>query len=466
MARKLIILEVNEVPLRVLRHFARRDPASNVAQLLDRSMVLQTHANDVEPEILYPSQTWASLNSGVPYSEHRVHWYNDPKPTKFPFYWELAAEAGRSTGIVNTLHSSPAARFVSSDRYPFFIPDCFATDSDAKPDRYREFQSFNLRHTSGNMRVARGKVSLEDLKALSMMPSWGIRIPTAARLARLVAQVKLGRVNKERLRNVQFLLLHDIFMGLTRRHRPDLAVVFTNHVAAAMHRYWYALFPGDYDRPLYDAAWRDRYRDEVMNAVRLLDDALGELAQYARDTSSVLVLTSSMGQGANLNPRMDTNTSFEYFVEDIDRLIQAFGLPGRGYSRGGSMHPQHTLNYDDPAAAASAQERMMGSNIDGLDLTVDVNGSALTLTVKPDTVATTITIDGQPFQWSDLGLRRHAIDDHHSGRHVPEGSLIVYNSPTSSKRSDEVDYLEFAPSVLECLGVEPPQYMRDPSFRL
>ncbi|HLT35011.1 MAG TPA: hypothetical protein VK034_01970, partial [Enhygromyxa sp.] len=409
---------------------------------------------------------WASLNSGVPYHEHRVHWYNDPKPANFPFYWQLAAEAGRSTGIVNTLHSSPAANFLPSERYPFFIPDCFATDSDAKPEQYRAFQSFNLRHTAGNMRVARGSISAADLEALLKIPSWGIRIRTMARLARLIAEIKLGRVNKERLRNAQFLLLHDIFMQLTRRHRPELAVVFTNHVAAAMHRYWYALFPADFDRPLYDAAWCDRYRDEIIAALRLLDEALGEIARYARETSSVLVLTSSMGQGPNLRPRVDTNTRFEYFVQDIDRLVQAFGLPATGYSRGRSMHPQHTLNYADSDAAALAQQRMTQTKVDGIELIVDVNEGALTLTVKPDADATTFAIDGRPFHWTALGLGRLAVDDHHCGHHVPEGSLVVYNSSTSCKRDDEVDYLEFAPSVLDYLDVEPPPYMRAPSFRL
>jgi hypothetical protein len=86
--------------------------------------------------------------------------------------------------------------------------------------------------------------------------------------------------------------------------------------------------------------------------------------------------------------------------------------------------------------------------------------------VKPDAAAAAFAIDGHSFHWTALGLDRHAIDDHHCGRHVPEGSLVVYNSSTSSKRTDEVDYLEFAPSVLNCLGVEPPRYMRVPSFRL
>jgi hypothetical protein len=63
-----------------------------------------------------------------------------------------------------------------------------------------------------------------------------------------------------------------------------------------------------------------------------------------------------------------------------------------------------------------------------------------------------------------LGFVRFEIDDHHSGCHCPEGSLIVYNSRTAKAARPSVDYLEYAPALLTHFGISPAPYMLTPSF--
>ena len=106
--QKLIVLEINEMPLRVFRQFQKMRPGSHLDELLKSSQVIETLAQDVDQAVLYPAQTWASLNTGASYSAHNIHWYNDPKPAECPLYWKTLAENGFSIGIVNSLHSSPA----------------------------------------------------------------------------------------------------------------------------------------------------------------------------------------------------------------------------------------------------------------------------------------------------------------------------------------------------------------------
>lgn len=62
MSQKLIVLELNEVPLRLLHYYAEKQSDSSIAHLLNHSLVIKTLATDVEIDDLYPSQTWASLN--------------------------------------------------------------------------------------------------------------------------------------------------------------------------------------------------------------------------------------------------------------------------------------------------------------------------------------------------------------------------------------------------------------------
>ncbi len=123
MAQKLIIIEINEMPLRVFQRFQKLRPGSHLDELLKSSQVIETLAQDVEQSFLYPSQSWASLNTGAPYSAHKIHWYNDPKPDEYPLYWKTLANHGFSIGIVNSLHSSPAEQYAGSNKnYKFVIP--------------------------------------------------------------------------------------------------------------------------------------------------------------------------------------------------------------------------------------------------------------------------------------------------------------------------------------------------------
>ncbi|MEL6985504.1 MAG: hypothetical protein AAFO29_23940, partial [Actinomycetota bacterium] len=137
--RRLVVVEANEVPLRVVEDLAGRGRAPFFGKLLDEGTLIETEVDEVIPKELYPSQTWASLNTGVPWSEHGIYWYGDRKPAEFPLYWQLAATEGRSVGLVNTLHSSPLSEQCAQGDYRFVIPDCFAVDDATLPSSYRTF---------------------------------------------------------------------------------------------------------------------------------------------------------------------------------------------------------------------------------------------------------------------------------------------------------------------------------------
>ena len=87
-------------------------------------LVGSTNVTDDVPREIYPSQTWASLGTGAPFSDHRVYWYGDPKPPDFPFYWQAAA-AHRTVGLVGVLHSSPLSEQCADPNVLFALPDAF-----------------------------------------------------------------------------------------------------------------------------------------------------------------------------------------------------------------------------------------------------------------------------------------------------------------------------------------------------
>jgi len=96
--------------------------------------------------------------------------------------------------------------------------------------------------------------------------------------------------NGERARGAQFPLVGEIFLNAIKKHKPELAVIFTNLVAANMHRYWYGLFPQDYSIQLYPKSWVEKYKYEILAAMDDLDAYLKELCRLALSQQYTLLL--------------------------------------------------------------------------------------------------------------------------------------------------------------------------------
>lgn len=468
MTRRLVVLEANEVPLRVFRQYADAHPDSSIAALLADSLTLTTEARDVADRDLYPSQSWASMNSGLPFDEHRIRWYNDPKPATAPFIWRTIADHGLSVGAVGTLHSSHDPKH-DGDPFAFLVPDSFAPNAYTTPRSLEPLQAMNLEMTARSGRVADTRVtSLARISLLRSLPTSGITPWTYAHAASTLLGIAARRVSRERLRSLQFPVLADVFMKQVRRHRPDLGVLFTNHVAASLHRYWYAQFPEDYPIEVFDREWVDRFAGEIPAALRILDRYIGKLMSHCARERAILVVVSSMGQCANtaLPACTDRTRARFYRVDDVRSLVAAIAGETPPFDVRPAMVPQYTLGFETADAAAGVERALAERTPESIRVRTVRNESVLTLTIRVDADRERFVIDGTSFDAADLGLSRLRVADQHSGRHHRDGTLIVFNSSTAQATTDRVDYLEYAPAVLEHFGIEPDPRMRRPTFTI
>lgn len=448
---RLVVLEVNEVPLRVLEHMADGGTCPQLARLLSSSTVAITEVRERLPREMYPSQTWASMGMGVPWSEHQVFWFNDRKPVEHPFYWQQAARRGRTVGLVGTLHSSPLDRQCPEPEFLFVLPDCFAEDTRARPAQLERFQQLNLRLTQRSGRTSSVSPALGDLRDLSALRHLGLRLSTVRQLTRLVAGVASGRVPRERLRLAQFLLLRDLFLRKLSTDEPDLGVFFTNHVASAMHRYWYATFPGDFERPLYDQAWIERYHREIPAAVERLDEFIGSVRRFCQESGRTLVLTSSMGQAASTS--LSTDRSLSAVVTDPHRFLTAIGV--RRFRVAPAMVPQLSMLFETEADAESALRRLQVVAVEGLSRVVDRSDRTITVSYDFARPTDTLVIDGVAIPAAAAGVSLKRVDDHGSGRHHPDGVLII-DGPVLHSVPARLDYLGVSSILLELLGLDEP----------
>ena len=440
MRRSIVVFELNEVPWEILDDYVATRPASALARVLAGSRCYTSMTADRGH--LSPWTTWPTLHRGVNDEQHMIASFGQDRSLadqRYPPIWSLLHEAGVSVGVCGTLHSYPAPDDL--DGYAFYLPDAFASEPVAHPPELVDFQRFNLAMSRESARnVDTGIAKKDALEVVRHSRRLGIRPATYAALGRQLLAERRRPAMTNRRRTFQSVLLFDIFAHQLRRSRPRFSTFFTNHVASAMHRYWAAYRPGDYQR-------------------------LGD--QVDANPGAQLWIASSMGQRATMAETLET----QVYLTHPAPFLEAMGLPGKGaWQRRPAMLPQFNLVVE--AAYADAFHAALGTvRVGGQPLTFKRSDNGFfsldfgqpNLHDQPDAV----TIAGEPRPLASLGLETVEIEDRSNttAYHVPEGILAVYDPtrpPPANSTRPEVSVLEVAPTLLQTLGVDPPSYMTRP----
>jgi len=470
--RRFILFELNEVPIRVVRHYADHHPHSAFAKVLRHGSKWETFTPDRGH--LSPWITWPTLHRGVPSTEHQITALGQHVADVdglYPPIWALLTHAGKRVGLFGSLHSYPLPS--NADLYDFYVPDTFAAGPETVPTELSAFQQFNLRMVDRSGRnVSTGVPAREALAFLRRAVRNGLRAGTVAKVARQVATERILRHRVGRRRTVQSLLAFDLFIAQLKEKQPDAAFFFTNHVASSMHRYWPATFTGDYKRTTWSKAWVRRYSGELDYTMGEADRMLAELVEFANEHPDYVVLvTGSMGQEAVDSPEKQTKT--EVLVRDLAKFMRQ--LEVNDWHRRRTMEPTYTLAFDAEADAERFLARCSTVKIAGEPLECRrVDSRSVEFVLGHNNVADDefkVTIGNRSVEPMDAGLSNVAIDDEvgSAAYHTPEGMLLVYDpreTGTERASKDPISTTRLAPTLLALQGVRPPPYMEQPIEQL
>ena len=468
MSTSIVLLELNEVPWTILDDHMRQRPGSALGRVLGRSRCFTSVAADQGH--LSPWTTWPTLHRGVDGRQHLIASFGQDRQNadaRFPPVWSLLRDAGVSTGVCGSLHSYPPPPDL--ERYAFYLPDAFASEAVAHPADLVDFQAFNLAMSRRSARnIDTGVAKKDALRVLQHSRRLGIRPGTYLALARQVVDERRRPGVSNRRRTYQSVLQFDVFAHQLTRSRPRFGTFFTNHVASAMHRYWAAHRPGDYERLDLDDSWMQTFGAEVMWATDRAADMVDRLARHVEATPGAqLWIASSMGQAATLAQQLET----QLYATQPARLLAALGLRESEWRLRPAMLPYLNLVVDD-----GALDRLLNAL-----RTVTVDGRPLQFTQADHGFVSLkfghpnvrqpggVSIGGRGRDLPDVGLEAVEIADRSgtTAYHVPEGVLAVYDPARpgggSTSRPD-VSVLEVAPALLRTLGVEPPDHMVEPTL--
>ena len=101
--KKLIIYELNEVPIRVLEKYILTNPKSNLSYICKVGVLKKTITTD-EGE-LHPWSTWPTVHRGVNNKTHQIKFINQDlsEAKTWPPIWEVLLGKNISIGIFGSI---------------------------------------------------------------------------------------------------------------------------------------------------------------------------------------------------------------------------------------------------------------------------------------------------------------------------------------------------------------------------
>ncbi|ABB50377.1 hypothetical protein PMT9312_1318 [Prochlorococcus marinus str. MIT 9312] len=425
--QKLIIYELNEVPIKVLKKYIKIFPHSNFAYICKKGVLKNTYTTD-DGE-LHPWSTWPTVHRGVNNKIHNIRFINQNlnSAKKWPPIWEVLIENEKSIGIFGSLQSYPPIknRFVS-----FYLPDTFAPDIDAYPKVLEIFQDFNLSLTEKNKAISRTISSKEIYKFLKLIVLGTFRFKTILKVFNQVIYEIFDKRNKTLRSLLQPILGFDIYIKMLEKKKPEFSTFFTNHVAGIMHRYWRYTFPEDFG----DKINNDNFHLESINkAMHIADNQIGELIKFSKSHNYDLWILSSMGQEA-----IKREDDFpEIYVGSIGKIIKAIGLNQKHYQLLPAMQPDLCINCKDKKSKTKLLENLKqikDKNGKLIFIPRYVNdGNSINISIKHSYHAfktKKFFIKGETFTAKDLDIE-FVKRDIGTGYHCREGIFICYGKKSN-----------------------------------
>lgn len=470
--KHVVLLEANEIPVRLIEDHVRRRPNGALAKLLSHA---RTYITQCEDELeLDPWISWPTLHRGVSDRDHKIHHLGqslDWADRKFPPLWRLLQQAGVDVGVFGSLHSSHVPE--NAQDYAFYVPDYFAAEAYAHPPSMKPFQEFNLVMTRRSARnVDPGLPLKEAAKFGASALTNGLSADTITQIAAQLATERVKPLKKIRRRNMQAVIGFDLFLSLLDKKRPQFSTFYTNHVAAAMHRYWAAHFTEDNETEnAMPADWIERYKEEVPAAMDAFDGMLGKLMRHAEKRGATLVIASSLGQAA-----VDAHETRGFTtVTDTAKLMSFLGLEPGDWRPGHAMVPcvSVELNPDKVDAVATRLEQLefMGarpirSENEVGPLSFDIkNDRSLHLYfynegVEPEGEVRLGNRAAAPEE-AGFGFFIHEDNVACSAHHIAEGFLAIYEPGAAAEgnRWSKLSTRAVAPAILRNFNIAPPAYM-------
>jgi hypothetical protein len=300
---RLLLIELNEFDPDAMLAAARDMKLANVQRALSFRHAQTTTADRVEHHGLDPWVQWVGVHCGQPTRVHGVRRLGATRSQTLPQLWHEAAKAGLSWGAWGVMN----APMGPVDGCRFFMPDPWSFDETAYPAYLNDLLALP-RYTAQNyLDVDYGKAlkaALRLCKFFAPPSHWGL----LAQLGGECASATLAAgLNVHTFTTVLDYLGVLLFVRLRKKSRPDLSIIFLNHIAHVQHQFWFRA---------------GKIHPQLKLAFRLCDAMLGLLLEDRQPGEAVLVM-NGMRQA-----NVAGEGHYVYRQRNPQNAIEAMGIAG------------------------------------------------------------------------------------------------------------------------------------------
>ncbi len=264
MAKKTILLGLNEINFGFINYYISRGYLSNFKKLLDMQPPIKT-VSESRYELLEPWIQWVTVHTGKRYDQHKIFRLGDivNKPKISQIFEELENE-GFSVGAVSPFNAEN--RLKNPD---FFIPDPWTK---TKPSGNYVLRSlYNAIHQSVNDN-AEEKLNLKSIFSLAL--GLFLYVP----ISRWFFYLKnISNIKKPGFKAIILdSLLADVFLTLWNKNKPDFSNLFLNSGAHIQHHYLFnsEAYKGDNKNPEW---YCPKYYDPLIKILNQYDVIIGKI---------------------------------------------------------------------------------------------------------------------------------------------------------------------------------------------
>jgi hypothetical protein len=450
---KLILLEFNELTPSLLERFMSEGRLPNFKRFYEESMVYTTDAEE-SGDTLNPWVQWVTVHTGLSYEEHGVLRLNEGDKVGKPAVWDLVSANGGKVwvcGSMNVGYERGINGYVLPDPWSISVP-AYPASLDAY---YRFVQVQVQEHTNDKVPLSKSDYG----RFMKFMLSHGLSANTVTTIVSQLAKEKIGEGKWKRaviLDKLQF----DVFRSVYKQIKPTFSTFFLNSTAHMQHAYWRHMDPEPFQlKPTEEE--QTEYGDAVMFGYEEMDKLVGKFLDLAGDDAT-LIFSTALSQQPCLIYEESGGKRF-YRPREFDKVTAFAGIQDP-HKCSPVMSEQFHVFMESEDAATAAEPKLRGLKVNGRNVVgVDREGptsifAGITLYDEIADDAILVNAEGKQVKFYDLFYRADTIK---SGMHHPDGALWI-RTPRRDHRinQERVTLRAVAPTMLQILGIEPPDYMK------
>ena len=343
--QKVILLEMNEISMQLLRHYVDDGHLPNFRRLLDAHGCSRTESETAHANV-NPWIQWVTAHTGLEYSEHGVFRMGDVVKTDLPHIWDRLEAQGAKVAALSPFNSLNRCQQPS-----FFVPDPWTeTGFVGAWDMRLLYQALNqVADDYANERISIGSILRLAAAAL-------VNIQWRNLFAYLRDTLSYLRGRRWSRALVCDRLLVDVFIRHWRRERPDYASLCLNGGAHIQHHYM--LNSPYYRGPRRNPDWYvGTDQDPLLEVYQLYDELIADLLRLNEQGGRLIIATG-------LAQAFHERHSLYYRMDRHEEVLNALGIP---FQR---IHPLMTEDFVVECATAEAAlecQRMLESTRAGVD---------------------------------------------------------------------------------------------------